>query len=156
MAIKILMLTGSLEWSLPERVTHRAGSVLQVTFRITNPTAAPRSYRVFMAVFDPATGSVIAGTTGPISIEGVDTFEVAGEGELTVVAPLKIDYSNALLQAALYDVQSGEMAVGLQALLEQPPGIGEQILPIIGFASGVMALGLVAGVVKDMATNIGR
>ena len=150
--IRILMLTGSLEWSLPQRVTHRAGAVFQVTFRITNPTAAPRSYQIFMAMFDPATGSVITGTTGPISIGGLDTFEVAAEGELTVVAPLKIDYTNVLLQAALYDVQSVEMAVGLQSYLEQPPGVGEQIAPITGFASGVMALGMVA----SMMAGIGR
>lgn len=150
--IKILMLTGSLEWSLPERVAHRAGGVLTITFRVTNPTAAPRSYQIFMALFDPATGNVIAGTTGPISVDGLDTFEVAAEGELTVVAPLKTDYSNALLQAALYDVQSGEMAVGLQAYLEQPPGAGEQIAPITGFASGVLVLGMVV----SMMTEIGR
>ncbi len=150
--IKILMLTGSLEWSLPQRVTHRAGAVLTITFRLTNPTAAPRSYQIFMALFDPGTGNVIAGTTGPISIDGLDTFEVAAEGELIVVAPLKIDYSNVFIQAALYDVVSGEMAVGLQSVLEQPPGAGEQIAPIIGFASGVMVLGLVA----SMMTEIGR
>lgn len=127
-----------------------------MTFRISNPTAAPRSYQIFMALFDSASGAVIAGTTGPISINEVDTFEVEAEGELTVVAPLKIDYSNALLQAALYDVQSGEMAVGLPALLEQPLGAGEQIAPITGFASGVMALGLVTGMVADVITNMGR
>ncbi len=154
--IRILMLTGSLEWDLPERVTHRAGSVLQVTFTITNSTADPRSYQIFMALFDPATGAVIAGTTGPISIDGEDTFEVAGESDLTVVAPLKIDYSNALAHASLYDVQSGEMAVGLQTVLAEPPGIGEQIAPLTGFASGVMALGLVAGMVTDMTAGLGR
>ena len=105
-----------------------------------------------MALFDPGTGSVIEGTTGPISIDGEDTFEVAGESELTLAAPLKIDYSNALAQAALYDVQSGEMAVGLQSLLEQPPGVGEQIAPITGFASGVLVLGMVA----SMMTEIGK
>ena len=150
--VKILMLTGSLEWSLPERVAHRAGSVLTITFRITNPTADTRSYQIFMALFDPGTGAVIEGTTGPISINGLDTFDVEAEGELTLVAPLKIDYSNALAHASLYDVQSGEMAVGLQTVLKEPPGIGEQIAPITGFASGVMALGLVA----SMMTGIGR
>ena len=153
--IRILMLTGSLEWSLPQRVAHRVGAVLQVTFRITNPAAASRSYQIFMAMFDPGTGNVIAGTTGPISIDGVDAFEVAAEGELTLEAPLKIDYSNAFIQASLYDVESGEMAVGLQSLLEQPTGAGglrEQIAPITGFASGVMVLGMVT----SMMTKIGR
>ena len=148
--IRILMLAGSLEWSLPQRVAHRAGSVLTITFRITNLTAAPRSYQIFMALFDPGTGAVIAGTTGPISIDGVNTFEVAAEGELTVVAPLKIDYSNAFIQAALYDVESGEMAVGLQSTLEPPPGLGEQLAPITGFASGVVVLGMVASMMIDM------
>ena len=153
--VKILMLTGSLEWSLPERVTHQAGAVLTITFRIANPTTAPRSYQIFMALFDPGTGNVIAGTTGPISIDEEDTFEVAGESELTLVALLKIDYSNVLVQAALYDIESGEMAVGLQSTLEQPPappGIGEQLAPITGFATGVMALGLVASIM----TGIGK
>ena len=150
--IKILMATGSLEWNLSERVTHRAGSELTITFRITNPTAAPRSYQIFMALFDPGTGAVIAGTTGPISINGGNTFEVEAEGELILVASLKIDYSNALAQAALYDVESGEMAVGLQTYLEQPPGVGEQIAPITGFASGVLVLGMVA----SMMTEIGK
>ena len=153
--IRILMLTGSLEWNLPERVTHQAGAVLTITFRITNPTAVPRSYQIFMALFDPATGNVIDGTTGPISIDEEDTFEVAGESELTLVAPLKIDYSNAFIQASLYDVESGEMAVGLQSVLEQPPappGLGEQVAPITGLASGVMVLGMVA----SMMTEIGR
>ncbi len=154
--VRILMLTGSLEWSLPERVSHRAGSVLTITFRITNPTPSARSYQIFLALFDPATGSVIAGSTGPISVDGTDTFEVAAESELTVVAPLRIDYSNALLQAALYDVQSAEMAVGLQTFLEEPPGVGEQILPIATFAAGVMALGLVAVMVTDMAGKMRR
>ena len=63
---------------------------------------------------------------------------------------MKIDYSNAFIQASLYDVESGEMAVGLQSVLEQPPappGLGEQLAPIIGFASGAMVLGLVTGMV---------
>jgi len=154
--IKILMLTGSLEWSLPERVTHRAGSILTITFRITNPTTAPRSYQIFMVLFDPGTGAVIEGTTGRISIDGEDTFEVAAESELTLVALLKIDYTNANMHGSLYDVQSGEMAIGLQTLLEEPPGVGEQIAPIIEFASGVMVLGLVGGMVIDMITNKGR
>ncbi len=154
--IRILMLTGTLEWDLPQRVAHRAGAVLQVTFGITNPTGVSRSYRIYLAMFDPATGAVIAGTTGPISIDEMDTFEVEAEGEMTLVAPLQIDYSNALLQAALYDVQSGEMAVGLQAYLEPPPGVGEQIAPITGFASGALVLGMVAEVMTDMIANIGR
>ena len=152
--VRILMLTGSLEWSLPERVSHRAGSTLTVTFGIINPTPALRSYQIFLALFDPASGSVIAGGTGPISVAGTDTFEVAAESELTVVAPLRIDYSNVLLQAALYDVQSGEMAVGLQSILEEPLGVGEQIAPITDFACGVMALGLVTGMVTNIAGKI--
>jgi len=150
--IRILMLAGSLEWSLPQRVAHRAGSVLTITFRITNPTAAPRSYQIFMALFDPGTGAVIEGTTGPISIDGENTFEVGAEGELTLVAPLKIDYSNAFIQAALYDVESGEMAVGLQTVLELPPGLGEQVAPITELASTVMVLGLVAEMAVEMTT----
>jgi len=62
--IRILMLKGSLEWNLPEWVTHRGGAVLRRTFRITNPTAATRSYQIFMTLFNPATGNVITGTTG--------------------------------------------------------------------------------------------
>ncbi len=151
--IRILMQTGALEWSLPQRVSHRAGAVLRVIFRITTPTAAPRPYQIYLALFDPATGAVIAGTTGPISIDGVNAFEVEGEGEMTLTAHLRIDYSNSLLQAALYDVQSGEMAVGLQSYLEQPPGLPEQISGITGFISSVMVLGMVTGTVSGIVKS---
>ncbi len=157
--VKILMLTGSLEWDLPGQMDHPAGGVLTVTFRIANPTAVPRSYQIFMALFDPFTGSVIAGTSGPISLNGTATIAVEAESELVIVAPLKIDYSNVIMQAALYDAVSGEMAVGLQTLLMQPPeppGPGEQIAPIIGFASGMMALGMVGGMMTGIITNKGR
>ncbi len=153
--IKILMQTGSLEWNLTDQVTHRAGDVLTITFRITNPTTFSRSYQIFMALFDPNTGAVIEGTSGPISIDGENTFEVAGEGELTLVAPLKINYSNVLASASLYDVQSGEMAIGLRTVIVAPPGIGEQIAPITGFATEVMALGLVATVVTGITADLG-
>ncbi len=69
---------------------------------------------------------------------------------------MKIDYSNAFIQASLYDVESGEMAVGLQSVLEQPPappGLGEQVAPITGLASSVMVLGLVAEMVADMTAG---
>ena len=142
--------TGTLEWNLAQQVVHRAGSVLPINFQITNSTEEARSYQIFMAMFDPATGAVIEGTTGPISINGVSTFEVEGQSQLTLVAPLRIDYSNALLQAALYDVEANEMSVGLQTYLEQPPGVGEQIAPIASFAGGVMALGMVAMIVGEV------
>ena len=143
--------TGTLEWNLAQQVVHRAGSVLPITFGITNPTDEARSYQIFMAMFDPTTGAVIEGTTGAISINGVSTFEVDGQSQLTLVAPLRIDYSNALLQAALYDVEANVMSIALQAYLEQPPGVGEQIAPIASFAGGVMALGMVATIFTEVA-----
>lgn len=142
--------TGTLEWDLAQQVIHRAGSVLSITFQITNPTDEARLYQIFMAMFDPTTGALIEGTTGPISINGVSTFEVEGQSQLTLVAPLKIDYSNALLQAALYDVEANVVSIALQTYLEQPPGIGEQIAPIAGFAGGVMALGMVATIIAEI------
>ncbi len=147
--IRLLMETGTLEWDLLSRVTHQAGSILPTTFRIANPTGLVRTYRIYLALFD-ASGAVIDGTTGALDINGEDTFEVAAESDLTLLAPLRPDYSNALLQAALYDVQSGEMAVGLQANLVQPPGFAEQIAPVVGFASSVMTLGMVAGMMSGM------
>lgn len=141
------MLTGSLEWSLPPQVVHKAGGLLPVTFRLANPANAPRSYQIFLALFDPATGSVMADASGPLAINGVNTFEVEANSELTLAASLQIDYSDAVLQAALYDTESGEMAVGLQTRLESPAGIGDPVAPIAGFVSGVLALGLVTDMV---------
>ncbi len=161
--VKILMATGSLEWDLAEKVDHRAGDVLTINFTITNPAAEARTYQIYMALFDPDTGSVITGTTGPIAVGGVDVFEVAGNSQLTLEAALKIDYSNANVQAALYDVTSGEMAVGLQAFLKQPEEVEEpvgepvveSVMPeITGLAVGMMALGMVgmmmSGVTQGM------
>ncbi|GAI57359.1 unnamed protein product, partial [marine sediment metagenome] len=64
--------TGTLEWDLEQRVLHPAGSVLSITFRITNLTDEARLYQIFMAMFDPTTGAVIEGTTGSISIDGIN------------------------------------------------------------------------------------
>lgn len=158
--IKIMMLTGSLEWDIGEQVSHRAGDILSINFTITNPTADARSYQIFMALFDPATGSVITGTTGPITIGNTNVFEVAGGSELSLEAAFKIDYSNAVIQAALYDIQTGEMAVGLQSVLVEPPENG---LPaaddmgmtgITGFVAGIMLLGMVAGMMTNLADGM--
>lgn len=153
--MKLLMTTGSLEWNLLQRVSHRPGEVVTVDFLITNLTGAARAYQIFMALFDMASGGVIAGTTGPISIDGVDAFEVPGDSQTEVTACLKVDYSDVYLQAALYDVESGEMAVGLQTILEPPPGTTEQMVPVISFASGVMMLGMVAKSITGVMAGMG-
>ena len=132
--------TGTLEWALEQRVLHPAGGVLSITFRITNLTDEARLYQIFMAMFDPTTGAVIEGTTGSISIDGINTFEVEGQSQLTLVSPLRIDYSDALLQAALYDIQANEMSIALQTYLEQPLSPVEQGSPAL---VGVVAVGLV-------------
>ena len=156
---KILMATGSLEWDLAEQVNHRAGGVLTISFTITNPTAEARTYQIYMALFDPATGSVIAGTTGPRTVGEANVFEVAGNSQLALEALLKIDYSNVNAQAALYDVMSGEMAVGLQSFLKQPEEIeeptGEPVTAeITGLAVGMMTLGMVGMMMANMGKGI--
>lgn len=157
--LKILMATGSLEWDLAEQVSHRAGDVLAINFAITNPTAEARTYQIYMALFDPATGSVIAGTTGPITVGEANVFEVAGNSQLALEAPLKIDYSNVNAQASLYDTESGEMAAGLQSFLEQPEEIeeptGEPVTAdITGLAVGMMALGMVGMMMANMGKGM--
>jgi len=149
------MATGILGWSLPGSVEYRAGSLLPITFWITNPTDSVRSYQIFMALFDES-GSVIPGTTGAVSIDGVDTFEVGAGETVTLTGSFRMDYSNVSLHASLYDVESGEMAIGLVAFLEQPPGIEEQISPVTAFASGVLVLGAVGMLVSRISRGMRR
>lgn len=152
--IRILMDTGSLEWNLADQAVHQAGGVLEVTCRITNPTPLARSYRIYMALYDPETGNALAGSTGAISLDDIDTFEVADESQLDILVPLQIEYSNVLLRGSLYDVGSGEMATGLQCLLVPPPGMEEQIASVSSFTSGVITMGLVSELVGEMITGM--
>jgi hypothetical protein len=129
------METGSLEWNLGVRTPHSAGSHLSVAFKITNPTAGDRSYRLWIGLFD-LSGPVII--TFPLP----DVYIVPANGERTVAGSIKIDYSNCILQASLYDVETGEMGAALQTVLEQPPSPIEQVSPAITAAVGLGLVGM--------------
>jgi hypothetical protein len=60
---------------------------------------------------------------------------------------VKIEYSNCILQASLYDIATGEMGAALQATLEPPAGAIEQLTPAL---TGMMAVGLFSAVIPAM------
>jgi len=133
---RAMMETGELAWNLAQRTAHRAGSVLSITFTITNPTDIEKQYQIWIGLFD-LSGPVI--TTFPLP----DTFTVAGDNSQSFTVSVKVDYSNCVLQASLYDIETGRMGAALQTILEQPPSLIEQTAPAI---TGVMVVGMMGAV----------
>ena len=120
-----------------------AVSNLSVTFKIINPSTIERNYLIYLGLFDKS-GSAIDTWMLP------EEMAVAAGSSRQVPAAMKIDYSNCFLQASLYNVQTGGMSSALQVTLDPPPGLSEQIEPVVGFASGIMMLGIVVGMVTGM------
>ncbi len=137
------MLAGKLGWNLAQRLSHRAGDILQFTATITNTTDTLRQYRVWIGLFT-LEGTVI--TTFPLP----DYFNLLPQEEAAFLVSAKIDYSDCIMQASLYDIETGEMGAALQTILEQPPSTIEQVSPIFGIVGAVLALGIVASFVPKM------
>jgi len=134
------MMVGRLGWNLAQRVSHRAGGILQFTVTIENTTGEEREFQVWIGLFT-LEGSVI--TTFPLP----DTFTVAAGGTISFNLSVKIDYSNCILQASLYDIETGEMGAALQTILEQPPSPIEQLSPAL---TGMMAVGMIGTIIPGM------
>ena len=143
---RAMMETGELGWSLPHVTAHHAGSLLNITFEITNPTAAERQYQVYIGLFD-LSGPVI--TTFPLP----DTFAVAGGSTQLFTVSIRIDYSNCILQGSLYDIETGRMGATLQTILEQPPSPIEQVSPVITGVTGLALVGMVAGIIPGLLVD---
>jgi len=137
------MMTGRLGWNLAQRVSHRAGEILQLTVTVENTTEVERESQVWIGLFT-LEGSVI--TTFPLP----ETFTVAVGATTSFNLSVKIDYSNCILQASLYDIETGEMGAALQTILEQPPSIIDQISsPLVGIAVVGMMGALIPKILKD-------
>jgi urea transporter len=131
------MMTGKLGWNLVQRVSHRAGEILQFTVSIENTTGEEREFQVWIGLFT-LEGPVI--TTFPLP----DTFTVAAGATTSFNLSVKIDYSNCILQASLYGVETGEMGAALQTTLEQPPSVVDQVSPAI---VGAMVVGMIGAII---------
>jgi len=137
------MMTGRLGWDLAQRVSLRAGEVLQLTVTVENTTEVERAFQVWIGLFS-LEGSVI--TTFPLP----DTFTVATGATTSFNLSVKIDYSNCILQASLYDIETGEMGAALQTILEEPPSIIDQISsPLVGIAVVGMTGAFIPKILKD-------
>ena len=119
-----LMTTGELSWNLTRETQHRAGSVLTITFTIRNTTNAQRCYQIYFGLFE-LSGPVI--TTWPWS----ENFCVQPMDEQSFTVSQQIEYSDCVLQASLYDLETGSMGAALQTILEQPASVVEQFSPAI-------------------------
>jgi urea transporter len=137
------MIAGRLGWNLEQRVSHRAGEILQFTVSIENTTGEEREFQVWIGLFT-LEGSVI--TTFPLP----DTFTVAAGATTSFNLAVKIDYSNCILQASLYDIETGEMGAALQTTLEQPPSLIDQVSsPLVGVAVVGMMGAFIPKILKD-------
>ena len=137
---RAMMETGELAWNLAQKTAHHAGSALSITFTITNLTTVEKQYQVWIGLFD-LSGPVI--TTFPLP----DTFTLAGEASQSFTVSVGIDYSNCVLQASLYDIETGGMGAALQTILEQPPNIVEQISPAL---MGVVVVGMMGAFITKV------
>ena len=131
------MMVGILGWNLAQRVSHSAGEILQFTVSIENTTGEERQFQVWIGLFS-LEGSVITTFSLP------DTFTVVAGATTSFNLSVKIDYSNCVLQASLYDVATGEMGAALQTTLEQPPSLVDQVSPAI---VGAMAVGMLGAII---------
>lgn len=138
-----LMLTGKLGWNLAQRVSHGAGGILEFTVTITNITEVEREYKVWIGLFT-LEGSVI--TTFPLE----QTFTVGAGATVSFKLTAKVDYSDCILQASLYDIATGEMGAALQTILEQPPSPIEQVTPAITSITGIAAMGMIISIIPGM------
>lgn len=138
------MQVGKLGWNLTGETSHQAGSILQFIISITNYTSVERQFKVWIGLFDQATGAVIE--TGALP----EVFSVAGESEQSFSVSIRIDYSNCIMKANLYDIETGEMSIGLQTILEQPPSLVEQFSPMLGMVGAVLVLGIVGSFIPRM------
>jgi hypothetical protein len=134
------MMVGRLGWNLAQRVSHRAGGTLQFTVTIENTTGEEREFRVWIGLFT-LEGSVI--TTFPLP----ETFAVVAGATTSFNLSVKIDYSNCVLQASLYDVQTGEMGAALQTILEQPPSLIDQVSPPL---MGMTVVGMIGAFIPKI------
>jgi hypothetical protein len=137
------MMAGKLGWNLAQRVEHRAGEILQFIVSVENTTGEERGFQVWIGLFT-LEGSVI--TTFPLS----DTFTVAAGVTTSFNLSVKIDYSNCILQASLYDIETGEMGAALQTTLEQPPSVIDQVSPAI---TGMMVVGMIGAVIPQILVD---
>ena len=136
---------GSLSWNLLSITEFRVGSNLNVTFKIHNPSASERLYRIYLGLFDHSGGVLTTWSLG-------EDILVAAQSAKSVFASLPLAYSDCRLQAALYNVETGGMSRALETVLvspEPPPDPSEQVAPFTSFLSRIMVLSLVSKMVSD-------
>jgi len=106
------MANGELQWSLTQSTHHDAGAVLDITVKIKNTTDAQRQYQIYFGLFD-LSGPVISTWVWP------DAFLIPAMSEESFILSQQINYSDCILQASLYDPETGSMGATLQTILEQ-------------------------------------
>jgi len=141
---------GYIEWNLPEVLEYQAGQAIPMMLRVTNPSIEAREYQLYLGLYDPETGELIADTLELVEVNEEDSFTVAGESYIEMEGDLAVDRSNVTLAILLYDVAS-ETTSSYVATLLSTPAAGQDLTPVFGSIFAIAALGMMVPAMTGMS-----
>lgn len=144
---------GTLSWDLPSRVTYTPETVLPFTLVVGNPTSAARGYGLQAQVL--IDGQVV--WYADLLVDEGQWFQVPAGGRVTIQGQFQADRSDFLFRTLLIDQASNQVVAQVQSELASPTAPTPPTTPTTpGFdiapLFGLMALGLVSGLMGSMGT----
>ena len=144
---------GTLSWDLPSRVTYTPGAVLPFTLVVGNPTSGARGYGLQAQVL--IDGQVV--WYADLLVDEGQWFQVPAGGRVTIQGQFQADRSDFLFRVLLIDQASNQVVTQVQSELASPTAPTPPTTPTTpGFdiapLFGLMALGLVSGLMGSMGT----
>ena len=142
--------TGSISWNLPATMSYTPGTPIPVRVEITNPTDIDRSYQLVEQVLQ---GSTLL-QEDIVPIEGRDWFVIPAGYAATIDGAITIGATDVTYRLKLLEQSTVETVGSVAVTLT---GSGSSGTPGISFADimgpmvGVMAMGLVAGMLLPEA-----
>jgi len=146
-AVKTNPELGTLRWNLPQVVSYRANTPLQVVFDITNITDTDRDYQLQLRL--ERAGALIYGPT-ILTVDGKEWFTVKMMATLRISGALTLPETNCDLIVALYEKTEPPPGYAPQAevrcTLQDPmAAMLRSLMPVM---MAMMVFGLVMGLVK--------
>ncbi|MEK7995245.1 MAG: hypothetical protein AAB403_15685, partial [Planctomycetota bacterium] len=144
---------GTLSWDLPSRVTYTPGAVLPFTLVVGNPTSGARGYGLQAQVL--IDGQVV--WYADLLVDEGQWFQVPAGGRVTIQGQFQADRSDFTFRVLLIDQASNQVVTQVQSELASPTAPTPPTTPTTpGFdiapLFGLMALGLVSGLMGSMGT----
>jgi len=146
-AIKTSPALGTLRWNLPQVVSYRANTPLQVVFDVTNITDTDRDYQLQLRL--ERAGTLIYGPT-ILTVDGKEWFTVKATSTLRISGTLTLPETNCDMICALYEKTEPPPGYAPQAevrcTLQDPMAVMlRNLMPVMIM---MMAFGLIMGLVR--------